>query len=132
MAHCTIFSQALGASSIARPRAQAVKRGGLNCGGRRRGTLHFLRHQGCDIAFGIVGYPVRQLAFACQEAGMTFIACRNEQAASYAAGAVGYLTGRPGACSRVAAYEYSIMILYSIFNLVFNKILHQLFFYYRT
>ena len=37
-------------------------------------------------------------AFAAQREGIDYIGFRNEQAASYAAGAVGYLTGRPAAC----------------------------------
>lgn len=36
-----------------------------------------------------------------QEAGIKYIGMHNEQAASYAAAAVGYLTGRPGACLTV-------------------------------
>lgn len=35
---------------------------------------------------------------ATQAAGLNFVGMRNEQAASYAAGAVGYMTGRPGCC----------------------------------
>ena len=36
-----------------------------------------------------------------QRAGLKYIGMRNEQAGSYAAAAVGYLTGRPGACLTV-------------------------------
>lgn len=57
-----------------------------------------LKQQGVDVMFGIVGFPVFQIASAAQAAGITYIGMRNEQAASYAAAAVGYLTGRPGAC----------------------------------
>jgi len=57
-----------------------------------------LLHQGCEYVFGIVGYPMYALATACQRAGLKYIGCRNEQAASYAAAATGYLTGRPGVC----------------------------------
>ena len=39
-----------------------------------------------------------ELGIACQRAGLKYIGCRNEQSASYAAAAVGYLTGRPGCC----------------------------------
>ncbi|KAK1868848.1 hypothetical protein I4F81_011330 [Pyropia yezoensis] len=42
--------------------------------------------------FGVVGIPVTALAPAAQTAGIRFISCRNEQAAGYAAAAVGYLT----------------------------------------
>ena len=61
-----------------------------------------LKKQGVDHMFGIVGFPVFGIAAAAQAAGIQFIGMRNEQAASYAAGAVGYLTGRPGACLTVS------------------------------
>lgn len=35
---------------------------------------------------------------AMQAAGLKYIGMRNEQAACYAAQAVGYLTGKPGVC----------------------------------
>jgi 2-hydroxyacyl-CoA lyase 1 len=57
-----------------------------------------LKQQGVDYMFGIVGFPVGPIAAAAQKAGITYIGMRNEQAASYAAQAAGYLTGRPGAC----------------------------------
>ena len=57
-----------------------------------------LKQQGVDYMFGIVGFPVVPIAVAAQKEGITFIGMRNEQAASYAAQAAGYLTGRPQAC----------------------------------
>jgi 2-hydroxyacyl-CoA lyase 1 len=51
-----------------------------------------------SVIFGIVGIPVIEVAEACIAAGIRFISFRNEQAASYAASAYGYLTGRPGVC----------------------------------
>ena len=57
-----------------------------------------LKQQGVDYMFGIVGFPVVPVAIAAQKAGITFIGMRNEQAASYAAQAAGYLLGRPQAC----------------------------------
>ena len=57
-----------------------------------------LKQQGVDHMFGIVGFPVVPIAVAAQKAGITFTGMRNEQAASYAAQAAGYLTGRPQAC----------------------------------
>jgi 2-hydroxyacyl-CoA lyase 1 len=57
-----------------------------------------LRQQGVDLMFGVVGFPVVPIAMAAQREGIRYFGFRNEQAASYAAGAVGYLTGRPGAC----------------------------------
>ncbi|MEE6465983.1 hypothetical protein FKM82_006780 [Ascaphus truei] len=48
--------------------------------------------------FGIVGIPVIEVAIAAQAAGIKYVGMRNEQAACYAASAVGYLTGRPAVC----------------------------------
>ena len=57
-----------------------------------------LKRQGVRFMFGIVGFPVGPIAVAAQKEGITYVGMRNEQSASYAAQAVGYLTGRPGAC----------------------------------
>lgn len=54
--------------------------------------------QGLKYVFGIVGIPVIELSMALQEAGLHFVGMRNEQAACYAAQAIGYLTKRPGVC----------------------------------
>lgn len=56
-----------------------------------------LKQHGVDYMFGIVGIPVVPIAFQAQRAGIRYIGMRHEQSASYAAQAVGYLTGRPGA-----------------------------------
>src|SRR4249920_2241230 len=61
-----------------------------------------LLDQGVGAVFGVVGFPVVPVAIAAQRAGVPYYGFRNEQAASYAAGAVGYLTGRPGACLTVS------------------------------
>ena len=61
-----------------------------------------LKQQGVEYMFGIVGFPVQPIAAAAQKVGITYIGMRNEQAASYAAQAAGYLTGRPGACLTVS------------------------------
>ena len=61
-----------------------------------------LKQQGVEYMFGIVGFPVQPIAKAAQEAGIHYVGMRNEQAASYAAQAVGYMTGRPGACLTVS------------------------------
>jgi 2-hydroxyacyl-CoA lyase 1 len=58
-------------------------------------TLH---HLDVSVVFGIVGIPIVEIADACIARGIRFIAFRNEQSASYAAQAYGYLTGRPGVC----------------------------------
>ena len=57
-----------------------------------------LRSLQVQVVFGIVGIPVVEIAEACTASGIRFIAFRNEQSASYAAQAYGYLTGRPGVC----------------------------------
>lgn len=48
--------------------------------------------------FGIVGIPVTEIAMAAQEIGIKYIGMRNEQAASYGASIIGYMTGRPAVC----------------------------------
>ncbi len=57
-----------------------------------------LKQQGVEYMFGVVGFPVFGIAAAAQAEGITYIGMRNEQSASYAAQAAGYLTGRPQAC----------------------------------
>uniref|UniRef100_A0A3B5K7D7 2-hydroxyacyl-CoA lyase 1 n=1 Tax=Takifugu rubripes TaxID=31033 RepID=A0A3B5K7D7_TAKRU len=57
-----------------------------------------LKTQNVEYMFGIVGVPIIEVAMAAQAAGIKYVGMRNEQAACYAASAVGYLTGRPGAC----------------------------------
>lgn len=57
-----------------------------------------LRDLGVTVVFGIVGIPVVEIAEEAIDLGIRFIGFRNEQAASYAASAYGYLTGRPGVC----------------------------------
>lgn len=51
---------------------------------------------GVTHIFGIVGIPVIEVAEKCIARGIEFVAFRNEQAATYAATAYGYLTGKPG------------------------------------
>ena len=57
-----------------------------------------LFQQDVKHCFGIVGIPVIELGMSIQAEGINYYGFRNEQAASYAAGAVGFLTGRPGLC----------------------------------
>ena len=61
-----------------------------------------LKQQGVDFMFGIIGFPVPAIAAAAQKVGITYIGMRNEQSASYAAHAAGYMTGRPQACLTVS------------------------------
>ncbi len=64
----------------------------------RKVIAESLKSQRVEYVFGVVGYPIIELGFACQRAGLKYVGMRNEQSASYAAAAIGYLTGRPGAC----------------------------------
>ncbi|CAL1536479.1 unnamed protein product [Lymnaea stagnalis] len=57
-----------------------------------------LKQQGVEYMFGIVGVPVIEIGLAAQLEGIKFISMRNEQAASYAASAMGYLTKKPAVC----------------------------------
>ncbi|XP_055468193.1 2-hydroxyacyl-CoA lyase 1 isoform X2 [Psammomys obesus] len=61
-----------------------------------------LKTQDVEYIFGVIGIPVTEIALAAQELGIKYIGMRNEQAACYAASAVGYLTGRPGVCLAVS------------------------------
>uniref|UniRef100_A0AAR2IZI7 2-hydroxyacyl-CoA lyase n=1 Tax=Pygocentrus nattereri TaxID=42514 RepID=A0AAR2IZI7_PYGNA len=51
--------------------------------------------QNVEYMFGVVGVPVIEVAMAAQAAGIKYVGMRNEQAACYAASAIGYLTGWP-------------------------------------
>uniref|UniRef100_A0A3P8XRV9 2-hydroxyacyl-CoA lyase n=1 Tax=Esox lucius TaxID=8010 RepID=A0A3P8XRV9_ESOLU len=53
-----------------------------------------LKAQNVEYMFGIVGVPIIEVAMAAQASGIKYVGMRNEQAACYAASAVGYLTGR--------------------------------------
>lgn len=55
-----------------------------------------LKKLGVKVVFGIVGIPIVEIGDALIAEGVRFIGFRNEQAASYAASAYGYLTGEPG------------------------------------
>lgn len=57
-----------------------------------------LQELGVQVIFGIIGIPVSDVAEEAIDLGIRFVGFRNEQAASYAATAYGYLTGKPGVC----------------------------------
>ena len=57
-----------------------------------------LKELGVIVIFGLTGYPVTAILEQAINAGIRYIGFRNEQAASYAASAYGYLTGKPGCC----------------------------------
>ncbi|CAR30834.1 ZYRO0E03454p [Zygosaccharomyces rouxii] len=79
-----------------------------------------LQNYGVDTVFGIVGIPIVELADTMIEHGIKFIACRNEQSASYAASAYGYLTGKPGVLLVVGGPGI-IHALAGIYNSMSNK-----------
>jgi 2-hydroxyacyl-CoA lyase 1 len=58
--------------------------------------------QGVSKVYGIIGFPVIDLAVAIQASGIEYFGFRNEQAAAYSAGVEGYLTQRPGVCLTVS------------------------------
>jgi 2-hydroxyacyl-CoA lyase 1 len=58
-----------------------------------------LKQQGVQFMYGIVGFSVIPIAMAAQREGIRYIGMRNEQSASYAAQAAGYLLG-PGDAER--------------------------------
>ncbi|KAI3654011.1 hypothetical protein MP228_000730 [Amoeboaphelidium protococcarum] len=51
-----------------------------------------------EVVFSVVGMPIVEVAEAIRAVGITFIAFRNEQCASYAANAYAYITGKVGVC----------------------------------
>lgn len=57
-----------------------------------------LKEQGVEYMFGVVGIPVIEVALRAQQYGIKYIGMRNEQSASYAASAIGYMTRRPAVC----------------------------------
>eukprot|EP00359_Climacostomum_virens_P008101 CAMPEP_0204917570 /NCGR_PEP_ID=MMETSP1397-20131031/15168_1 /ASSEMBLY_ACC=CAM_ASM_000891 /TAXON_ID=49980 /ORGANISM="Climacostomum Climacostomum virens, Strain Stock W-24" /LENGTH=540 /DNA_ID=CAMNT_0052090445 /DNA_START=2349 /DNA_END=3968 /DNA_ORIENTATION=- len=61
-----------------------------------------LASQGISKVYGIIGFPVIDLAVAIQAAGIEYFGFRNEQGAAYSAGVEGYLTQRPGVCLTVS------------------------------
>lgn len=62
-----------------------------------------LKCYGIDVIYGLVGIPITQLGRSAQKYGIRFIGMHNEQAASMAAGAYGFLQKKPGVCLTVAA-----------------------------
>ena len=65
-------------------------------------AVRLSKQQGVEYMFGVVGFPVHAIGTAAIKAGIRYLGFRNEQSASYAAGVVGYLTGRPGCCLAVS------------------------------
>jgi len=65
-----------------------------------------LRNIGIDIMYGLVGIPVTDFAYICQEQGMRFIGFRHEQQAGMAAATHGYVTGKPGILLTVSSLGF--------------------------
>ena len=79
-----------------------------------------LKAYGIDTVFGLVGIPIVTFANDLIEEGIKFIACRNEQAASYAASAYGYLHNKP-AVLLVVGGPGLIHALAGVYNSINNK-----------
>lgn len=79
-----------------------------------------LKQYGVDTVFGIVGIPIVELADTMIAEGIKFVACRNEQSASYAASAYGYLTGKPGVLLVVGGPGL-VHALAGVYNSISNK-----------
>ncbi|XP_023322403.1 2-hydroxyacyl-CoA lyase 1 [Eurytemora carolleeae] len=67
-----------------------------------RVVVESLKNLGVKYIFGVVGIPVVEIGVAAQQIGIQYVGMRNEQAACYAAQAIGYLTGWPAACLAVS------------------------------
>ncbi|SCU91320.1 LAME_0E12046g1_1 [Lachancea meyersii CBS 8951] len=76
---------------------------------------------GVDTVFGLVGIPIVELADTLILKGkIRFVGFRNEQAASYAASAYGYLTGKPAVLLTVGGPGV-IHALAGVYNSISNK-----------
>uniref|UniRef100_A0A6Q2YW37 2-hydroxyacyl-CoA lyase n=1 Tax=Esox lucius TaxID=8010 RepID=A0A6Q2YW37_ESOLU len=69
-----------------------------------------LKAQNVEYMFGIVGVPIIEVAMAAQASGIKYVGMRNEQAACYAASAVGYLTGRDTLTANKAKMQPVIVV----------------------
>lgn len=61
---------------------------------------------GIKDMFGLVGIPVTEAAYICQEQGIRFISFRHEQNAGMAAQTYGYVTGTPGVLLTVSSLGF--------------------------
>lgn len=82
--------------------------------------IQVLKHLEIDTVFGLVGIPIVTLANEMIKQGIKFIPFRNEQSASYAASAYGYLTGKP-AVLLVVGGPGLIHALAGIYNSINNR-----------
>ncbi|MDE6558613.1 MAG: oxalyl-CoA decarboxylase [Muribaculaceae bacterium] len=65
-----------------------------------------LKRLGIDKAYGLVGIPVTEAAYAMQKVGMEFVSFRFEQQAGMAAATHGYLTRQPGVLLTVSSLGF--------------------------
>ncbi len=65
-----------------------------------------LKRVGLDTAYGLVGIPVTEVAYAMQKVGVKFVGFRFEQQAGMAAAAHGYLTKKPGVLLTVSSLGF--------------------------
>lgn len=65
-----------------------------------------LREVGLDTMYGLVGIPVTEAAYICQEQGIKFVSFRFEQQAGMAAATHGYLTKTPGVLLTVSSLGF--------------------------
>lgn len=66
-------------------------------------VIEALKLNGVDTIYALPGIPITDLTRMAQAEGLRVISFRHEQNAGYAAGAAGFLTGRPGICLTVSA-----------------------------
>ncbi|CAB4252763.1 similar to Saccharomyces cerevisiae YEL020C Hypothetical protein with low sequence identity to Pdc1p [Maudiozyma barnettii] len=79
-----------------------------------------LKAYNVDTVFGLVGIPIVTFANDLIDEGIHFISCRNEQAASYAASAYGYLNNKPSVLLVVGGPGL-IHALAGVYNSMNNK-----------
>ncbi len=65
-----------------------------------------LKNIGIDTMYGLVGIPVTDFSYLCQEQGIRFVGFRHEQQAGMAAATHGYLTGKPGVLLTVSSLGF--------------------------
>lgn len=65
-----------------------------------------LKAIGLDKMYGLIGIPVTELAYICQEQGISFTSFRFEQQAGMAAATHGYLTKQPGVLLTVSSLGF--------------------------
>lgn len=65
-----------------------------------------LHEVGLDTMYGLVGIPVTEAAYICQQQGIKFVSFRHEQQAGMAAATHGYLTKTPGVLLTVSSLGF--------------------------